>query len=162
MIRIGQGYDVHAFCDGDHIMLGGTRIPHTKGLKAHSDGDVALHALCDALLGSMALGDIGKFFPDNDPKYKGADSRVLLGRVMKLLQRQNVSVNNIDITIVAQKPKMAPYISYMQANIAEDLGISQGQVSIKATTTEQLGFTGREEGIAAYATVLVTQTIPQV
>jgi 2-C-methyl-D-erythritol 2,4-cyclodiphosphate synthase len=157
MIRIGQGYDVHAFCEGEHIMMGGARIPHSKALKAHSDGDVLLHALCDALLGAAALGDIGKFFPDNDPKYKGADSRVLLGRVMKLLRKMNISINNVDMTVVAQQPKMAPYISYMKTNIAEDLGIVEGLVSVKATTTEWLGFTGREEGIAAYATVLVTQ-----
>lgn len=158
MIRIGQGYDVHAFAEeGDHIMLGGTRIAHSRGLKAHSDGDVALHALCDALLGSVALGDIGKFFPDTDPKLKGADSRVLLGRVMKLLEKEKVTVNNVDITIVAQKPRMAPYIEYMQANIAEDLGVKRNQVSVKATTTERLGFAGREEGIAAYAVVLVNQ-----
>lgn len=156
MIRVGQGYDVHAFCEGDHIMVGGTRIPHSKALKAHSDGDVLLHALCDALLGAAALGDIGKFFPDNDPKFKGADSRVLLGRVMKLMKKMNISINNVDMTVVAQQPKMSPYISYMKANIAEDLGIAEGQVSVKATTTEWLGFTGREEGIAAYATVLVT------
>jgi 2-C-methyl-D-erythritol 2,4-cyclodiphosphate synthase len=138
-------------------MMGGARIPHSKALKAHSDGDVLLHALCDALLGAAALGDIGKFFPDNDPKYKGADSRVLLGRVMKLLRKMNISINNVDMTVVAQQPKMAPYISYMKTNIAEDLGIVEGLVSVKATTTEWLGFTGREEGIAAYATVLVTQ-----
>ncbi len=157
MIRIGQGYDVHAFCEGDHIMIGGARIPHDKSLQAHSDGDVLLHALCDALLGATALGDIGKFFPDSDPKYKGADSRVLLGRVMKLMHKMNISINNVDMTVVAQQPKMAPYISFMKTNIAEDLGVSEGQVSVKATTTEWLGFTGREEGIAAYATVLITQ-----
>lgn len=157
MIRIGQGYDVHAFCEGDHIMIGGTRIPHSQALKAHSDGDVLLHALCDALLGAVALGDIGKHFPDTDAKFKGADSRVLLSRVIKLLNRMNVSINNVDMTVVAQQPKMAPYISFMKTNIAEDLGITEGQVSVKATTTEWLGFTGREEGIAAYATVLVTQ-----
>ena len=138
-------------------MLCGTRIPHSKGLLAHSDGDVAIHALCDALLGSMAMGDLGKYFPDTDTKYKGADSRVLLGRVMKLLHKQQVTVSNVDITIVAQKPKMSPYISFMRANIAEDLGVSEGQVSVKATTTEKLGFAGREEGIAAYAVVLVSQ-----
>ena len=161
MIRIGQGYDVHAFCEGDHIMMGGISIPHSKALKAHSDGDVLLHALCDALLGGAALGDIGKYFPDNNPKYKDEDSRILLRRVMSMLKKMNISINNIDMTIVAQWPKMSPYISYMKTNIAEDLDITKSQVSVKATTTEWLGFTGREEGIAAYATVLVTQNETQ-
>ena len=156
-MRIGHGFDLHRLEAGHPLVIGGQTIDHDKGCVAHSDGDVALHALADALLGSMALGDIGHFFPDNDPKFKGADSRVLLGRVVKMLQKQKVSINNVDLTIVAQKPKMAPYISYMKTNIAEDLGITEGQVSVKATTTEKLGFTGREEGIAAYATVLVTQ-----
>jgi len=157
MIRIGHGYDVHAFCEGDHVVLCGKTIPHTMALKAHSDGDVVLHALCDALLGAVALGDIGHFFPDTDPEFKGANSRTLLREVVKMLKAEGVSINNVDMTIVAQAPKMAPHIKEMRMNVAEDLNVLENQVSVKATTTEQLGFTGREEGIAAYASVLVTQ-----
>jgi 2-C-methyl-D-erythritol 2,4-cyclodiphosphate synthase len=155
MIRIGQGYDVHRFSDGDHIILGGVKIPYEQGLEAHSDGDVVLHALCDALLGAAALGDIGKHFPDTDPHFKGADSRVLLRHVYKIVQEQGYSLGNADITIVAQAPKMAAHISAMCANIAADLHVETNQINVKATTTEKLGFEGRKEGIAVHAVVLV-------
>jgi 2-C-methyl-D-erythritol 2,4-cyclodiphosphate synthase len=154
-IRIGHGYDVHAFKDGDHVVLGGVRIPHTRAFAAHSDGDVLIHALCDALLGAAALGDIGRHFPDTDPAYKGADSRVLLRRVVELLREQGYRVGNVDATIVAQAPKLAPHIESMRANLAEDLGVAVDRVSVKATTTERLGFTGREEGISAHAVALL-------
>jgi 2-C-methyl-D-erythritol 2,4-cyclodiphosphate synthase len=155
MIRVGQGYDVHRFNDGDHIILGGVKIPYGQGLEAHSDGDVVLHALCDALLGAAALGDIGKHFPDTDPDFKGADSRVLLRHVYRIVQEQGYSLGNADITIVAQAPKMAPYIIAMCDNIAADLQVETNQVNVKATTTEKLGFEGRKEGIAVHAVVLV-------
>lgn len=155
MIRIGHGYDVHAFGEGDHVMLGGVRIEHSRGLIAHSDGDVVIHALCDALLGSMALGDIGHFFPDDDPNFKGVDSRELLRAVMKQLLDRGVSVNNADVTVIAQKPKLAQHIEAMRGCMATDMGLDIGCVSVKATTSEKLGFTGREEGIAAHASVLV-------
>jgi len=155
MMRIGHGYDVHRFGAGDFVTLGGVRIPHSFGLVAHSDGDVLLHALCDALLGATALGDIGRHFPDTDPTYKGADSRQLLRRVRELVQEQDFSVGNVDATIIAQKPKMAAHIESMRKNIASDLKIDIGQVNVKATTTEGLGFCGREEGIAAHAVVLL-------
>ena len=155
MIRIGHGYDVHAFGEGDHVMLGGVRIEHSRGLIAHSDGDVVIHALCDALLGAMALGDIGHFFPDDDPEFKGADSRELLSAVMRQLRDRHVRVNNADMTVIAQKPKLAPHIDDMRERIAETMGIALDCVSVKATTSEKLGFTGREEGIAAHASVLV-------
>ncbi|MFD2229119.1 2-C-methyl-D-erythritol 2,4-cyclodiphosphate synthase [Alkalimarinus sediminis] len=152
-IRVGQGYDVHAFEEGDHVTIGGVKIPYTHGLKAHSDGDVLLHALCDALLGAAALGDIGHHFPDTDAEWAGADSRALLRQVRSLIQPYSIS--NIDCTIVAQAPKMAPHILAMREKIAEDLMISVDAVSVKATTTEQLGFTGRKEGIACFATCLL-------
>ncbi|EDY86387.1 2C-methyl-D-erythritol 2,4-cyclodiphosphate synthase [gamma proteobacterium HTCC5015] len=155
MIRIGHGYDVHAFGEGDHVMLGGVRIEHSRGLIAHSDGDVVIHALCDALLGAMALGDIGHFFPDDDPEFKGADSRELLSAVMRQLRDRDVRVNNADMTVIAQKPKLAPHIVSMRERIAETMDIAVDCVSVKATTSEKLGFTGREEGIAAHASVLV-------
>lgn len=155
MIRVGQGYDVHRFNDGDHIILGGVTIPYGQGLEAHSDGDVVLHALADALLGAAALGDIGKHFPDTDPEFKGADSRVLLRHVYKIVLQQGYSFNNADITIVAQAPKMAPYIAEMCSNIALDLQVNIGQINVKATTTEKLGFEGRKEGIAVHAVVLI-------
>ena len=155
MIRVGQGYDVHRFNDGDHIILGGVKIPYEQGLEAHSDGDVVLHALCDALLGAAALGDIGKHFPDNDPDFKGADSRVLLRHVYKIVQEQGYKLGNADITIVAQAPKMAPHIAAMCQNIADDLNVDNSQVNVKATTTEKLGFEGRKEGIAVHAIVLL-------
>lgn len=154
-IRIGQGFDVHAFTAGDHVMLGGVRIPHSHGLKAHSDGDVALHALADALLGALALGDIGHFFPDTDPAWRGADSAVLLQKVYERITAAGYQLGNADLTIIAQKPKMAPHIGAMRARIATLLGADAGQVSVKATTTEHLGFTGREEGIAVSAVVLL-------
>jgi 2-C-methyl-D-erythritol 2,4-cyclodiphosphate synthase len=155
MIRVGQGYDVHRFNDGDHIILGGVKIPYEQGLEAHSDGDVVLHALCDALLGAAALGDIGKHFPDTDPEFKGADSRVLLRHVYGIVQERGYSLGNADITIVAQAPKMAPHISAMCDNIAADLQATIDQINVKATTTEKLGFEGRKEGIAVHAVVLI-------
>jgi 2-C-methyl-D-erythritol 2,4-cyclodiphosphate synthase len=155
-MRIGHGYDVHAFCDGDSIRLCGVSIPHHRGFKAHSDGDVALHALCDALLGAAALGDIGRHFPDTDPAYKGIDSRVLLREVVQLLQQRRFVCNNADVTIVAQSPKLAPHIAAMCQSVAADLGIDVNRVNVKATTSEWLGFTGREEGIAAHAAVTIT------
>ncbi len=154
-MRIGQGYDVHAFKDGDHLMIGGVRIAHNKAFLAHSDGDVLLHAISDALLGAAALGDIGKHFPDTDQQYKNADSRVLLTQCMEKVLEQGWVCVNIDATIIAQQPKMAPHINAMVANIAADLKLALNAVNIKATTTEQLGFCGREEGIAAMAVVLL-------
>ncbi|PAU89494.1 2-C-methyl-D-erythritol 2,4-cyclodiphosphate synthase [Pseudomonas sp. WN033] len=154
-MRIGHGYDVHRFGDGDFITLGGVRIAHHHGLIAHSDGDVLLHALTDALLGAAALGDIGRHFPDTDPRFKGADSRVLLRHALSLVQDKGWQVGNVDATIVAQSPKMASHIESMRAHIAADLGVELDQVNIKATTTEKLGFTGREEGIAVHAVALL-------
>lgn len=154
-IRIGQGFDVHAFATDRELWLCGVNIPHDRGLLGHSDADVALHALCDALLGAASLRDIGYHFPDTDPRYKGADSRVLLREVTGLLAAQGFHVGNVDVTIMAQKPKLLPYIPQMAATIAEDLGIDADSVSVKATTTERLGFTGREEGIAAMAVALI-------
>ncbi|HTN29409.1 MAG TPA: 2-C-methyl-D-erythritol 2,4-cyclodiphosphate synthase [Pseudomonas sp.] len=154
-MRIGHGYDVHRFGEGDFITLGGVRIPHKFGLVAHSDGDVLLHALSDALLGAVALGDIGKHFPDTDPTFKGADSRVLLRQVLTLVREKGWQVGNVDTTIVAQAPKMAPHIQTMRERIAEDLQVTLDQVNVKATTTEKLGFTGREEGIAVHAVALL-------
>lgn len=156
IIRVGQGYDVHAFEDGDHVTIGGVNIPYSQGLKAHSDGDVLLHALCDALLGAVAMGDIGFHFPDTDAEWAGADSRALLRKVRTLIQPYTIS--NVDCTIVAQAPKMAPFIQAMRASIAEDLVLDVDLVSVKATTTEHLGFTGRKEGIACFATCLVQKT----
>lgn len=154
-MRIGHGYDVHRFGEGDFITLGGVRIPHKYGLVAHSDGDVLLHALADALLGAAALGDIGKHFPDTDPTFKGADSRALLRHVVGLISAGGWRVGNVDATIVAQAPKMAPHIETMRGHIAADLAVELGQVNVKATTTERLGFTGREEGIAVHAVALL-------
>ncbi|PCJ92084.1 MAG: 2-C-methyl-D-erythritol 2,4-cyclodiphosphate synthase [Porticoccaceae bacterium] len=155
-MRIGQGYDVHAFGEGNHIILGGVTIPYERGLIAHSDGDVLIHALCDALLGAAALGDIGKHFPDTDPQYGGADSRELLRHVISLINGKGYSLSNADMTIVAQAPKMSPYIEQMVTNLAADLRCDIGQINVKATTTEKLGFEGREEGIACQAIVLLT------
>nr|WP_290583546.1 2-C-methyl-D-erythritol 2,4-cyclodiphosphate synthase [Ketobacter sp.] len=155
MIRIGHGFDVHRFGTGDHLMLGGVRIPYSHGFVAHSDGDVALHALADALLGAAALGDIGKHFPDTDAQYKGADSRELLRHVVAQVRRAGYQVGNVDVTIVAQAPKMAPHIDSMRANIAQDLQVGVEAVNVKATTTEQLGYTGRKEGIAVHAVALI-------
>ena len=154
-MRIGHGFDVHRFGDGDHLFLGGVRIPHTQGLIAHSDGDVLLHALCDALLGAAGLGDIGKHFPDTDDRYAGIDSRKLLRHVVTLLKQHHFKPGNIDSTVVAQSPKMAPHIEQMKQNIADDLGIDRTLVNVKATTTETLGYTGRKEGIAVHAVVLL-------
>ncbi len=154
-LRIGQGVDVHAFGPGDKIVLGGVVIPHHHGLIAHSDGDVLLHALSDALLGAAALGDIGKHFPDTDPQYKNANSRELLRLVFAKIKRLGFLVENADLTIVAQAPRMATYIPHMCKNIADDLQCEVGQINVKATTTERLGFNGREEGITALAVVLL-------
>lgn len=156
-MRIGHGYDVHAFGDGDKIVIGGAVIPHSRGLIAHSDGDVLLHALCDALLGAAALGDIGKHFPDTDMQYRNADSRSLLRMVYSKVKAKGWKLENTDMTIVAQKPRMANYIPHMVQNIAADLQANNDQVNVKATTTEKLGFAGREEGIAAYAVVLLSK-----
>ncbi|MBJ7539652.1 2-C-methyl-D-erythritol 2,4-cyclodiphosphate synthase [Marinomonas transparens] len=153
--RIGHGFDVHKFGEGDHIVLGGVSIPYAQGLVAHSDGDVALHALTDALLGAAALGDIGTHFPDTDPAFAGADSRILLKRAYQEIQKLGFVVGNVDVTIIAQAPKMRPYIDAMRSNIAEDLGLAISTVNVKATTTEKLGFTGRKEGIAVEAVALI-------
>ena len=155
-IRIGQGMDVHAFEAGDFVTLAGIQIPHTQGLKAHSDGDVILHALCDALLGALALGDIGQHFPDTDPAFKGADSRVLLKHVYQLILDRGYYLNNADITVACERPKLAPHNLAMRQSIANVLDVDVTQISIKATTTETLGFTGRQEGILATATVLIS------
>lgn len=154
-IRVGQGIDVHAFGAGDHVMLGGVKIPFERGLTAHSDGDVALHALCDAMLGAAALGDIGRHFPPSDDRWSGVDSRNLLREVDLMLKHDGWSVVNADITLVCELPKVTPYAEKMKANIAIDLGLDVSDVSIKATTTEGLGFCGRGEGITALATVLI-------
>lgn len=153
--RIGQGFDVHAFMAGDHVMLGGVRIPHERGLKAHSDGDVALHALCDALLGAAALGDIGKHFPPGDDQWRGADSLDLLAAVRDLVAKQHWETVNLDLTIICEKPKIGPHVPAMQEAIAAVLSLDTSAVSVKATTTEKLGFCGRGEGIAAMAVVLI-------
>ena len=154
-MRIGHGYDVHRFEAGDHVVIGGVSIPHNQGLAAHSDGDVLIHAICDALLGAIGAGDIGKHFPDNDPANKDIDSRVLLRKVMRLVGGEGFQLANVDATVVAQAPKMAPHIDAMCKHLAADLGAPRGQVNVKATTTEKLGFAGREEGIAAHAVVLL-------
>lgn len=157
-IRIGQGIDVHVFGDGNYLTLGGVKIPYNRGFIAHSDGDVLLHALCDALLGALGLGDIGKHFPDTDESYKNIDSRVLLRQVANLMRQHGYQLANLDATIIAQEPKMAPHIVAMCANIAADLLVAVGQVSIKATTTEHAGFTGRKEGIACQAVCLLIKS----
>lgn len=155
MFRIGQGIDVHKLVEGRDLWIAGVKIPYHLGLLGHSDADVALHALCDALLGAASMRDIGYHFPDTDPNYKGADSRVLLRRVREMLQDKGYSIGNVDITIAAQAPKMLPHIPQMIQNIADDLLIDIECVSVKATTTEHLGFTGRGEGIAAFAVALI-------
>lgn len=157
-MRIGHGYDVHAFGNGDHIMLCGVRIAHQNGLMAHSDGDVALHALTDALLGALALGDIGHHFPDDDPAFEGADSRQLLRQVMVLVKARGFVLGNADLTIIAQAPKLASHIAAMRQNLSEDLGGDIDLINVKATTTETLGFVGREEGIAVHAVVLLKES----
>lgn len=154
-MRIGHGFDVHRFGPGDHLMIGGVKVPFEHGFVAHSDGDVLLHAVSDAVLGACALGDIGRHFPDTDATWAGADSRHLLRHVVELVREQGYGVINLDATLMAQAPKMAPHIDAMRAIIAADLGIELGQVNVKATTTERLGFTGRGEGIAAEAVVLL-------
>ena len=156
-MRIGHGFDVHRFGPGDHLMIGGIKLPFGHGFIAHSDGDVLLHAVSDALLGACALGDIGRHFPDTDATWAGADSRALLRHVVTLVQQQGYGVVNLDATLMAQAPKMAPHIDAMREVIAADLGITLGQVNVKATTTERLGFTGRGEGIAAEAVVLLNR-----
>lgn len=154
-MRIGHGYDVHRFGDGDFITLGGVRIPHDRGLVAHSDGDVVLHALTDAVLGAAALGDIGRHFPDTDPRFAGADSRILLRQALALVHAKGWKVGNVDVTIAAQAPKLAPHIESMRERVAADLQVELDQVNVKATTTEKLGFVGRKEGIAVDAVALL-------
>lgn len=154
-IRIGHGYDVHALAEGLRLVLCGVEVPHTKGCVAHSDGDVAIHAICDALLGALALGDIGKLFPDSDPKYKGIDSTKLLKEVVNVVRDNGFDISNMDCTIAMQRPKLRPYIDTMRERLAEVLGIAADRVSVKATTTERLGFEGREEGVSATAVVLL-------
>ncbi|MCX8573666.1 MULTISPECIES: 2-C-methyl-D-erythritol 2,4-cyclodiphosphate synthase [unclassified Gilliamella] len=156
-MRIGHGFDVHKFGGEGPITLAGVKIPYQYGLVAHSDGDVVLHAITDALIGALALGDIGKLFPDTDPKYKGIDSRILLKEVYGIVQAKGYQLVNLDTTIIAQEPKMRPHVDQMRVNIAEDLNVHFDQISVKATTTEQLGFTGRKEGIACEAVVLLSQ-----
>ncbi len=154
-MRVGQGYDVHPLVEGRRLIIGGVQIPYAKGLVGHSDADVLLHAICDALLGAAGLGDIGQHYPDTDDAYAGVDSRQLLRDVLKMLKRQDFIVVNIDATIIAEAPRMAPHIPRMIGNIASDLGVAPAVINIKATTTERLGFTGRGEGIAATAVVLI-------
>ncbi len=156
LIKIGQGYDVHNFCEGDFITLGGVRIAHHQAFQAHSDGDVLIHSLCDALLGALALGDIGVHFPDTDSQYANIDSRKLLRHVNRLIADKGWQLSNADCTIIAQSPKMAPHIETMRLNVSTDLGVEMDQLSIKATTTEKLGFEGREEGIAVMSVVLLS------
>jgi 2-C-methyl-D-erythritol 2,4-cyclodiphosphate synthase len=154
-MSVGMGYDVHKLAEDRKLIIGGVEIPHEKGLLGHSDADVLLHAIMDALLGAAALGDIGKHFPDTDERYKGADSRALLREVKRLIAQEGYSVGNIDATIVAQAPKMRPYIEQMEKNIAEDLEIENSRINIKATTEEKLGFTGRKEGISSFAVCML-------
>jgi 2-C-methyl-D-erythritol 2,4-cyclodiphosphate synthase len=156
-MRIGHGYDAHRFVAGERLVLGGVDIPHDKGLAAHSDGDVVLHALCDALIGASGGGDIGKHFPDNDPRYENIDSRILLRQVIATLHDEGLRVGNADVTIVAEEPRLAAHAAQMRANIAADLGIDAARVNVKATTTEKMGFIGRAEGIAAHAVVLLEE-----
>lgn len=154
-MRIGQGYDAHRFSEGDHVVLGGVRIPFTKGLAAHSDGDVLLHAICDALLGAAAAGDIGRHFPDTSAEFKGIDSRILLRRVAEVIGAAGYAVGNIDATVICEQPRVSPHVEAMRRCIAEDLDIDVSQVNLKGTTTEKMGFTGRGEGIAALAVALL-------
>lgn len=155
--RIGTGYDVHAFGSGDRVVIGGVAIPHTHGLVAHSDGDVLIHALCDALLGALALGDIGRHFPPGDPRWAGVDSRELLRAVVAMLHQRGWRVGNVDAVVVCERPKLLPHIETMRERLAADLGVAPDAVGVKATTSEKLGFTGREEGIAAHAVALLAR-----
>ena len=157
--RIGHGIDVHAFKDGDHVMLGGVRLPHDRGIDAHSDGDVVLHALCDALLGALALGDIGQHFPPSDPRWKDCDSRVFVRHCAALLHERGWHVSNADITVLAEAPKIGPHRDAMRAAIATEFGIEIERISVKATTTEKLGYIGRREGLAAEAVVLLDRIL---
>ena len=154
-IRIGQGFDVHAFGDGDHVVLGGVRVPHERGVIAHSDGDVVLHALCDAMLGALALGDIGQHFPPSDERWRDADSRQFLRHAAMLMAQHGYALGNADITVIGEAPKVGPHVQAMRENLAADLDSEIGRISVKATTTERLGFCGRGEGIAAQACVLL-------
>lgn len=159
--RIGQGYDVHAFTEGDYVTLGGERIPHTHGVKAHSDGDVLLHAVCDALLGAAGLGDIGMHFPDSDPRWRGADSRSFVRHVCALLRERGYRVVNVDATVLADAPRLGKHREAMRANLAHDLGVEPSRVNVKATTSEGLGFIGRREGLACMAVALIEQQAAQ-
>lgn len=154
-MRIGHGFDAHRLCEGDHIIIGGVRIPHTHGMLAHSDGDVLIHAICDALLGAIAYGDIGRLFPDTDPAFKGVDSTLLLEKVMQEVAAQGFRVGNLDATVIAQAPRMQPHVAAMRERIGRLLGVQVDHVNVKATTTEKMGYTGRGEGIAAHAVVLL-------
>lgn len=159
-MRIGQGFDVHAFGEGDHVVLGGVRIAHTQGIVAHSDGDVVIHALCDAILGALALGDIGRHFPPADPQWRNADSRQFLRHCAGLMRAGGYALGNADVTVICERPKIAPHADAMRATLAADLGCDVAVVSVKATTTEGLGFSGRHEGIAAQAVVLLQPLTP--
>lgn len=156
-MRIGFGYDVHRFAESRDLWLGGIKIPYTKGLLGHSDADVVIHAICDAMLGAAAMGDIGTHFPDTNPKYKGIDSKILLAETMKLIAAKGFSIQNIDTTIAIQAPRIAPFIEPMRITLGKLLDLEPGKISVKATTTERLGFEGREEGISAYAVVLLNE-----
>ena len=154
-MRIGHGFDAHRFCAGDHVTIGGVRIPHDRALAAHSDGDVLIHALCDSLLGAAGLGDIGRHFPDTEDEFEGIDSRILLRRVVALLGERSLRVENVDATVVAQEPRLSGYVDQMRSILADDLGVESSRVNVKATTTERMGYTGRGEGIAAHVVVLL-------
>lgn len=156
-MRIGHGYDVHAFGDGDHVMLGGVRVPHARGVQAHSDGDVVIHALCDAILGALALGDIGRHFPPSDQRWRDADSRLFLRHCRALAGERDWTLGNADITVVCERPRIGPHVDAIRTVLAADLGTDADAISVKATTTERLGFTGREEGIAAQAVCLLVR-----
>jgi 2-C-methyl-D-erythritol 2,4-cyclodiphosphate synthase len=158
-VRVGNGFDTHALVAGRRLVIGGVDVPYDRGLDGHSDADVLLHAICDAILGALALGDLGRHFPDTDARWKGVDSRVLLRHVMGLATERGWAIGNVDTTVIAQAPKLAPHVAQMAANIASDLGCDVADVGVKATTTEHLGFTGRGEGIAAMATVLLVNTL---
>jgi len=157
MMRIGQGFDVHIFGDGDHVMLGGVRVPHSRGVVAHSDGDVVIHALCDAIFGALAMGDIGRHFPPSQEQWRNADSRLFLRHAASLMRGEGYALGNADVTVICEAPKVGPHAQAMREAVADELGCDIGQVSIKATTTEKLGFTGRGEGIAAQACVLLVR-----